>query len=488
MAAEETRVQPLDAESLIGSTLRGTYLITAVLDQGGMGMVFVAEHVRLRRKVAVKLLAKHLADDQHALARFHREAEIISQLNHPSIVQVIDFDATDEGEPYLVMELLHGESLEAKLERERSLPLAEAVRITSQAASGLTAAHRASIVHRDLKPGNIFLMQVPDERAFVKLLDFGISKRVGAGRGLTGEFDILGTPDYMAPEQASGKTALVDHRGDQFALAVISYQMLTGALPFAGNDVMEILRRVLNDTPCAPSVLNDRLPSNIDPVILKALSKDPDDRYDTINDFARVLSAESGCSLPPNFSVSPQTSPAPVDDPPTGVRGTPSARDATVKMSAGPRPTVEGTPAPITGTHAKRGRHISSVTAEAVTDFLEQAREALTAGDEEQAVQLAEQALDLASQSDDPLARRSVAGAETLLARIFEKRIGGLTRTVSINPGTKSVSLSPEQAFVLSRLEGGVTFEEALDLTPMPRPQALRQLVHLLRAGLIEGN
>ena len=140
MGAEETLVQSPIADSLIGKTLRGTYLINETLDQGGMGMVFVAEHVRLRRKVAVKVLAKHLVNDQHALARFHREAEIISQLNHPSIVQVMDFDATDDGEPYLVMELLHGESLEARLERERRLPLADSVAIAVQTASGLAAA------------------------------------------------------------------------------------------------------------------------------------------------------------------------------------------------------------------------------------------------------------------------------------------------------------------------------------------------------------
>src|SRR5262245_21923742 len=289
MRAEETLVQSPIAESLIGKTLRGTYLIQETLDQGGMGMVFVAEHVRLRRKVAVKVLAKHLVNDQQALARFHREAEIISQLNHPSIVQVVDFDATDDGEPYLVMELLSGESLEACLDRERQLPPADAVGSTVQTASGLAAAHNANIVHRDLKPGNVFLMRVPGEGVFVKLLDFGISKRAGAPRGLTGEFDILGTPDYMAPEQASGRTAQVDHRGDQFALAVITYQMLTGALPFAGNNVMEVLQRVLHDAPSAPSSINEALPKHLDDVLLKALSKDPALRYLSISGFAQDL-------------------------------------------------------------------------------------------------------------------------------------------------------------------------------------------------------
>src|SRR6185369_6309819 len=138
-------------------TLRGTYKILRTLDQGGMGMVFEAEHVRLRRRVAVKVLAQHLAKDALALARFNREAEIISQLQHPHVVHVSDFDTTEAGEPYLVMELMSGESLAARLERERCLSVAEAIRIAHQVSAGLAAAHAANVVHRDLKPANIFL-------------------------------------------------------------------------------------------------------------------------------------------------------------------------------------------------------------------------------------------------------------------------------------------------------------------------------------------
>src|SRR5690606_11341552 len=159
---------------------------------------------------------------------------------------------------------LRGISLEVRLQRERMLPIREALKITSQAAAGLAAAHAVGVVHRDLKPANIFLVECgasgwPDQ-VFIKLLDFGISKRTGHSTGLTGEFDILGTPGYMAPEQALGKTAAVDHRGDQFALAVITYEMLTGALPFAADDVMEVLQRVIRDTPSAPSALRRELP------------------------------------------------------------------------------------------------------------------------------------------------------------------------------------------------------------------------------------
>lgn len=486
MAAEETQAQAMHAATIVGSTLRGTYYIREALDQGGMGLVFIAEHLRLKRKFAVKILARHLNADQHALARFHHEAEIISQLNHPNIVQVVDFDTTDDGEPYLVMELLGGESLETRLERERRLPLDEAVRITTQAASGLTAAHQANIVHRDLKPGNIFLMQVPGEGCFVKLLDFGISKRAGTARGLTGEFDILGTPDYMAPEQASGKTALVDQRGDQFALAVLCYQMMTGALPFAGVNVMEILQRVLNDAPCAPSVINETLPKAIDEVLAKALSKEPTDRFRDIAAFAQALSLASGRTV--NGSANGNGGVHAMEEQTTGIRLSTGVRAPTVAMrepsgSLGDRLT----PTNITGTHSKRGKMISSATAESVGDLLEQAREALDEGATERAVNLAENALALVDASGDTLARRSVDGSETLLARIYEERIGGLEQTVEINlAASRGATLSPQQAFMLSRLEGGITFEEALDLAPVPRPQALRQLVQLLSAGLIE--
>src|SRR5882724_12405174 len=161
---------------LIGETLRGTYRVLRTLDQGGMGLVFEAEHARLRRRVAVKVLARHLASDTHALARFNREAEIITQLEHPHIVQVLDFDTTEQGEPYIVMELLKGESLSARLERDGCLTIADSARIVQQVASGLFAAHQADIVHRDLKPANIFLTEMVGQGLRVKLLDFGISK------------------------------------------------------------------------------------------------------------------------------------------------------------------------------------------------------------------------------------------------------------------------------------------------------------------------
>jgi serine/threonine protein kinase len=336
-------------------------------------------------------------------------------------------------------------------------------------------------------------MHVPGEEPFVKLLDFGISKRAGASSGLTGEFDILGTPDYMAPEQASGRTAHVDHRGDQFALAVIAYQMLTGMLPFAGSNVMEILRRVLNDTPCPASEIDETLPKAMDDVFARALSKDPADRFESIGLFAQELASAAGyfplvrASLVPLVAERRGGTPTPSAALPGSASADQLARRATTRVTHIPPQVATATP--ITGTRKKSGGPPrSSLTADAVSDYLDQARQALDEDDAEAAVSHAEQALDLANSSDCAIALKSVHSSETLLARIFERRLGQLTRSVKINLSGNGAQLSPQHAFLLSRLEGGVTFEEALDLTPLPRPQALRQLVQLLRAGLIQAS
>src|SRR5690606_21636597 len=310
-------------ESLLGKTLGGAYQIRSQLDEGGMGLVYEAQHVRLKRSVAVKVMAGHLANDQNALARFTREAEIVSQLHHPHVVQVLDFDTTEDGRPYLVMELLKGLSLDAVMARSGLLDVSASIRIATQAASALSAAHQAGIVHRDLKPANIFLVDTGEE-LFVKLLDFGISKKAGeearlGSTKLTGEFDILGTPEYMAPEQALGKTADVDARGDQYALAVILYEMLTGKVPFTADDVMELLQRVIRDIPLAPSVLRPQLPAKIDQVILRAMAKSPQARFERIADFAHALedglglttaSIQPGATLRPRARVSSAPPPA----------------------------------------------------------------------------------------------------------------------------------------------------------------------------------
>jgi serine/threonine protein kinase len=438
--------------------------------------------------VAVKVLAQHLAKDAHALARFNREAEIISQLQHPNVVQVTDFDTTEAGEPYLVMELLSGESLATRLERERCLPVPDAMRIAHQVSAGLAAAHSANIVHRDLKPANIFLTQVADQGVLVRLLDFGISKRAGGAKGLTGEYDILGTPDYMAPEQALGKTAQVDHRGDQYALAVITFEMLAGRTPFAGTDVMDVLRQVIGTEAPALDQLAPHVPRDVSDVLHRALSKDPEQRFPSITDFAAALLRAAGTSLIPSRDTVAMAMTIPAAAPSSSPVSSPFAT-----AHASPLPQRAPSDRYDTGLRARTPGEAAAATLlnqfnpGDLTRALEQARQAHGMGDTELAVNNAETALLVADALNTPDAQSRVESSRTLLNAIYEARLGPLSqRMVVLSPtSNKKLRVSPEQAFLLSRVDGGVTLDEAIDLSPLPRQKTLRLLVSMMRQGLI---
>ena len=188
---------------LVGETLGDAYRVIRLMGEGAMGGIFEARQLRLDKRVAIKVLARELAVNGEALLRFHREAEITSQLGHPHIINVFDFGTTDNGQPYLVMEYLEGEDLAYKLQRKGALSLTATVRITKQVASALAETHAKGIVHRDLKPANVFIVRVQGED-FAKVLDFGISKVRAASTALTNASTLMGTPMYMAPEQAKG--------------------------------------------------------------------------------------------------------------------------------------------------------------------------------------------------------------------------------------------------------------------------------------------
>ena len=283
-------------ESLVGRVLRSTYRILDVLEKGGMGTVYRGEHQRLKRPVAIKVLAQHLSADPAALTRFQREADIVSQLHHPHIVHILDFDTTDEGDPYIVMELLSGETLSRRLDHERILGLRDVVQIVAQTAGGLVVAHAAGIVHRDLKPDNVFLLDMQDNSVFVKLLDFGISKRAAATKRVTGEYDVLGTPDYMAPEQVIN-TANADHRADQWSLAAMAYEMLCGRIPFYGETVVRTLAKVVGDEPTPLTELAPGIPKELAQVVARGLAKEPSRRFASIMEFADQLAEKAGLSL-----------------------------------------------------------------------------------------------------------------------------------------------------------------------------------------------
>src|SRR4051812_13579937 len=214
-----------------GTVLDGTYCIVRRVGQGGMGEVYEATHARLAGRYAVKVLHAGTSAQPEAYMRFQREALVTSGLRHPGIVQVVDFNRTADGRPYLVMEFLAGEELAALIGAAAPMPVARTAALVEQIAAALAAAHKQGIVHRDLKPQNVFVLPLDGGRELAKVVDFGISKVQALAQALTNESAMLGTPQYMAPEQAVGKSGDVGPAADQFALGAMAYEMLTGRLP-----------------------------------------------------------------------------------------------------------------------------------------------------------------------------------------------------------------------------------------------------------------
>ena len=255
--------------------LAGDYRLERLIGSGGMGTVYEASHARLPRRYAVKLLVQGQDADSEAVARLRREAEITSRLSHPHIVEAVDFNTTEQGIPFVVMELLKGESLAALLRRERVVRTVEQLAaIVRQTTSALGAAHAKGVIHRDLKPNNIFLCRTEGGQVCLKVMDFGISKVMGSTTELTGDMTVLGSPGYMAPEQARGESSEVDWRADIFSMGAIIYRMLVGRTPFAADTVPATLYKVVHENPAEPPGWR-RVPRPLQQVILRALSKKP---------------------------------------------------------------------------------------------------------------------------------------------------------------------------------------------------------------------
>jgi len=270
------------------------FAIMRLLGEGGMSSVYEAEHALIQRKVAVKVLKSELSVDSAQVQRFFNEARATSAIRHPNIVEVIDVGRLPDGVPYLVMELLEGESLGERLERLGSLEIAVALDYAHQAASALVAAHALRIVHRDLKPDNLFL--VPDERIddreLVKVLDFGIAKL--RGDLAAPPFDtmvgaVLGTPPYMSPEQCRGLPEEIDERTDIYALGIILYEMLCGRPPFLADGAGELMMMHMTVQPEPPSRHNPEISPELEQVILRMLAKRREDRFATMLEFDQAL-------------------------------------------------------------------------------------------------------------------------------------------------------------------------------------------------------
>ena len=269
--------QSAERDALLGTLLAGRYRIEALIGSGGMGAVYRAEHVHMRKAVAVKVLHKEMTAFPEVVARFEREAVAAGRIEHPHVVSASDFGQLEDGSFYLVLEFIEGQSLAKLVSKVGALSPIRALCITRQIVEALSAAHGVGIVHRDLKPDNVMLVDKDDEPDFVKVLDFGIAKikveETAEQPALTQIGTVFGTPEYMSPEQARGE--LVDARADLYTVGVILFEMLAGVSPFKDDDLVVVLTRHLTAEP-------PPLPSNIDPkireLVLLLLRKNRDDR------------------------------------------------------------------------------------------------------------------------------------------------------------------------------------------------------------------
>jgi serine/threonine-protein kinase len=282
------RRQLFEARSL------GRYRLKRRLASGGMGEVWVAYHSGLKRDVAVKILRPDAQDRLgSAVTRFEREVRATTELAHPNTVRVFDYGVTEDGLWYYVMELLEGENLRTHVERMGPVPAARAVHLIGQAARALGEAHERGIVHRDIKPENLFLTSLGGEHDFVKVLDFGIAKVTDVDSTMTGTGWVLGTPAWLSPEAAQGKE--VDVRSDVYALGAVLYFLLSGSPPFDCENAAMTMMAHISRTPDPPSAkLGKPLPTDVEAVVLRALSKDPCDRYASASELALAL---AGCTL-----------------------------------------------------------------------------------------------------------------------------------------------------------------------------------------------
>jgi serine/threonine protein kinase len=286
----------------VGSLLNGTYRLDRVIAEGGMGVVYEAQHVRLPRRFAVKILGKPVDSDTTltTLARFRREAEIASTLAHPHIVEVFDYQVAESGAPYLVMELLEGEDLADRLKRGR-IGIVAALRIIAEIAEALDVAHTGGVVHRDLKPANIFLCKRGPREDFVKVLDFGVSKLIDSAT-LTQEKAMVGTPLYMSPEQAIGTQELTPE-SDIFSLGAISWEMLTGKRAFAASSIPSILYQIVHGATPKLAGKAPGLSTTADEVFARVLCKRKDDRYRRATQFAEDLRIALGREEPGDLAA-----------------------------------------------------------------------------------------------------------------------------------------------------------------------------------------
>ncbi|MBA3393891.1 MAG: serine/threonine protein kinase [Deltaproteobacteria bacterium] len=333
-AYEGQRSRENDYDKLVGATLDGRYFVDKKIGEGGMGVVFAARHAVIERPLAIKVLKREVMRDAATIKRFVQEAKAASRIGHPNIVDVTDFGTTPDGMTYSVMEFVEGPTLGGALRAAAPFPMSRAIRIAVQIARALGAAHDKGIVHRDLKPENVFLVDRDGRPDFVKIVDFGIAKvapQAGAADEprLTRAGSVFGTPEYMAPEQAAGRSD-TDARVDVYALGVILYEMITGQVPHRGDTMMRTLTMQMLDPVEPPRKVRPDLDISIEleGVIMRSLAKKREQRFDSMADVLAALDrlqtpvgqSVTGspvyalASLPPGAETIVPSAPAKLDD------------------------------------------------------------------------------------------------------------------------------------------------------------------------------
>lgn len=288
----------------LAAALEGRYQVLSELGRGGMGIIYQAYDKQLKEQVAIKLLSPLLSTDPEALERLKREVSLARRVTHPNVIRIHDISEVN-GLHYVSMEYFGGVNLKEHLKRSGSLSLLNAYQILSQMCGGLEAAHAQGVVHRDLKSQNV--MVGPSGQ--IKIIDFGLARSVHL-EGMTATGLIMGTPEYMAPEQVAGKH--VDERADIYALGIILFELLTGRVPFTGDSAIAVGFKQLKDPPPSPRSINPQIPEEVERIILKALEKDPIQRYRTVDEMRREFesalprfaAAASASQLPPEKPLS----------------------------------------------------------------------------------------------------------------------------------------------------------------------------------------
>ncbi|MCC7537817.1 MAG: protein kinase [Deltaproteobacteria bacterium] len=356
LSASQIDIEAVTRDPLIGTTVGGRYRVIRVLGEGGMGVVYEAEHTVIEKRVALKVLRPDFSARPDVVERFRQEAKSASRIGHENIIDISDFGETNDGASFFVMEMLAGRDLAHAIAETTVIPLARAIPILIQCCKALGAAHAKGIVHRDMKPENVFLTAREGNPEFVKIVDFGIAKMSdldhpgSGGKKLTKTGMIFGTPEYMSPEQAAGRPP--DHRVDIYALGVIAFEMFAGRVPFVGDTFMAILtqhitvqppeiREVYPATDCPPA---------LEAVIRRAMAKDPRDRQSSMAELAQQILAAVEDVMPGQFrgpthipAPAVQGGAAPTQVPALGAATAADAR-ATAKTAAFPGATQTPTP------------------------------------------------------------------------------------------------------------------------------------------------